>query len=123
MHAIDLGHLMPMLSETLLAVLTAFASYAVAKLCQWLKARRDGELGQILDKALAMGIAFATSRLTDWTQGRMSVDVKSELAADAANYVLVHVPEAVKALGLNGEHLTRMIEARLQVAQSESAQA
>lgn len=114
MNEIDFGTLVPMLSETLLAVLTALASFVVAKLCQWLKAKRDGELGVILDKALAMGIAFAMSRLTAWTQDRMSLDVKSELAADAANYVLVHVPEAVKALGLDGEHLKRMIEARLQ---------
>ena len=121
MTTIDLGALMPMFSELLLATLTALASYAIAKLCQWLKAKRDGELGAILDKALAMGIAFATSRLTDWTAGRMSVDVKSELAADAANYVLAHVPDAVKALGLDGDHLTRMIEARLQVAQSAAA--
>tara|TARA_R110000868_G_scaffold40543_4_gene139800 strand:- start:9794 stop:10180 length:387 start_codon:yes stop_codon:yes gene_type:complete len=121
MTMIDLGTLMPMLSEMLLAVLTALASFAVAKLCQWLKAKRDGELGAILDKALGMGIAFAMSRLTDWTAGRMSVDVKSELAADAANYALAHVPEAVKALGLDGEHLTRMIEARLQVAEAASA--
>lgn len=124
MTLIDLNQMMPMVTELLVAGLTALASYAVAKLCQWLKVQRDGELGQILDKALTMGIAFATSRLTGWTEGRMSVDVKSELAADAANYVLAHVPEAVKALGLEGEHLTRMIEARLQVAaQSESAKA
>tara|TARA_R110002074_G_scaffold393784_1_gene580648 strand:+ start:499 stop:864 length:366 start_codon:yes stop_codon:yes gene_type:complete len=121
MHDIDFGQLFPMFSETLLAVLTALASFAAAKLCQWLKAKRDGELGAILDKALAMGIAFAMSRLTDWTKGRMSLDVKSELAADAANYVLAHVPDAVKALRLDGEHLTRMIEARLQVAEDVSA--
>ncbi|MDO8423585.1 MAG: hypothetical protein Q7S99_15640 [Parvibaculum sp.] len=116
MYDIDFGPLAPMVSEILLAVLTALASFVVAKLCQWLKAKRDGELGAILDKALAMGIAFAMSRLTDWTQGRTSLEVKNELAADAANYVLVHVPDAVKALKLDGEHLTRMIEARLQVA-------
>lgn len=121
MHEVNFGQLMPMFSETLLAVLTALASYATAKLCQWLKAKRDGELGAILDKAFAMGIAFAMSRLTDLTQGRMSLEVKSQLAADAANYVLAHVPDAVKALGLNGEHLTRMIEARLQVAEGYAA--
>jgi hypothetical protein len=38
--------------------------------------------------------------------------------ADAANYALLHVPETVKALGLDGEHLTRMIEARLGLTDS-----
>ena len=121
MTTIDLAVLQPLVSEMLLAVLTAFASYAVAKICQWLKAKRDGELGQILDKALAMGIAFAMSRLEALGKERLTFDVKSELAADAANYVLVHVPDAVKALGLDGEHLRRMIEARLQVNDASNA--
>tara|TARA_R110000824_G_scaffold366730_2_gene555674 strand:- start:211101 stop:211469 length:369 start_codon:yes stop_codon:yes gene_type:complete len=121
MTTIDLAVLQPLVSEMLLAVLTAFASYAVAKICQWLKAKRDGELGQILDKALAMGIAFAMSRLDALGKDRLTIDVKSELAADAANYVLVHVPDAVKALGLDGEHLRRMIEARLQVNSAGNA--
>lgn len=121
MNTIDLSVLQPVVSELLLATLTALASLVATKLCQWLKAKRDGELGAILDKALSMGIAFAMSRLTDWSAGRMSVDVKSELAADAANYVLAHVPDAVKALGLDGDHLTRMVEARLQVADGAAA--
>jgi hypothetical protein len=116
MNMIDLSVLQPMVSELLLATLTGLASYAVAKLCQWLKAKRDGELGQILDKALAMGISFATSRLAAVEKDHLTFEIKNELVADAANYALVHVPDAVKALGLDGDHLQRMIEARLQAA-------
>lgn len=113
MHDIDFGALLPLVNELLLATLTALGSLAVAKICGWLKAKRDGELGVILDKALAMGIAFAAARLAALGGKKMTVETKSELVADAANYVLVQVPDAVKALGLSGEHLTRMIEARL----------
>lgn len=115
MHEIDFGALLPLVNELLMAGLTALGSLAVAKICGWLKAKRDGELGVILDKALAMGIAFAGARMTALGGKALTLDVKSEMVADAANYVLTQVPDAVRALGLTGEHLTRMIEARLQV--------
>jgi len=115
MHDIDFGTLVPLVNELLMAGLTALGSFAVAKICLWLKAKRDGELGVILDKALAMGISFAGARVATLKGKKLTLEVKSEMVADAANYVLVQVPDAVKALGLTGEHLTRMIEARLQV--------
>lgn len=115
MYEIDFGTLLPLMNELLIAALTALGSLAVAKVCGWLNAKRDGELGVILDKALAMGIAFAGSRIAGLNSKALTLDVKSEMVADAANYVLVQVPDAVKALGLTGEHLTRMIEARLHV--------
>lgn len=116
MHTIDFAVLQPLVVDLVLGVLTALASLVAAKACQFLKARRDGELGAILDKALGMGIAFATARLAALGDTHRTVAVKSELVADAANYALAHVPEAVKALGLDGEHLRRMIEARLHVS-------
>lgn len=121
MFAIDFSTVQPLVSEMTLAMLTALASYAVAKLCALLNAKRDGELGQILDKALAMGISFAMSRLDAVEKGHLTLDVKNELVADAANYTLVHVPGAVKALGLDGDHLRRMIEARLHVGDAGTA--
>jgi hypothetical protein len=62
-----------------------------------------------------MGIAFGMSKLTSLGEARVTVEVKSDLVADAANYVLAQVPEAVKALRLDGAHLARMIEARLKL--------
>jgi hypothetical protein len=117
MHTIDVAALMPLVNELVLAALTALASYAVAKLCALLKAKRDGELGQILDKALGMGIAFAGAKLKAAGEAHGTLSVKSEIVAEAANYAALHVPEAVKALGLDGPALTRMIEARLHVAE------
>lgn len=115
MSMIDFSAVEPLVNELLLGVLTALASFAAMRISGWLKARRDGELGQILEKALNMGIAFAMSRLTELEKAHRTVEVKSVLVADAVNYALVHVPDAVKALGLSGDHLQRMIEARLGV--------
>lgn len=116
MQIIDLAALQPLVNELVLGVLTALASFAVAKVVALLKVKRDGELGRILDKALGMGIAFAMSRIEAAEDKVRTVEVKSELVASAANYALAHVPEAVKALGLDGAALVRMVEARLQVA-------
>ncbi|MEN6541999.1 hypothetical protein [Parvibaculum sp.] len=117
MYAIDVAALQPLVNELVLATLTALASVVVARACAFLKAKRDGELGQILDKTLGMGIAFAMSKLKAAEDGHATVSVKSEVVAEAANYALLHVPQTVKALGLDGEHLGRMIEARLGVAE------
>ena len=115
MTTIDFSTIEPLVNELLLGVLTALASFAAMRISGWLKARRDSELGQIVEKALNMGISFAMSRLTDLEKAHRTVEVKNALVADAANYALVHVPDAVKALGLSGDHLQRMIEARLGV--------
>ncbi len=113
MHMIDVAALQPLVNDLVLGLLTALASIVAARLCALVKAKRDGELGQILDKTLGMGISFAMSRLKVLEDGHATVPVKSELVAEAANYAVLHVPETVKALGLDGEHLARMIEARL----------
>ncbi|HMM15369.1 MAG TPA: hypothetical protein PKA57_12145, partial [Parvibaculum sp.] len=83
MHMIDLAALQPLVNELALAVLTALASVIAAKACAFLKAKRDGELGQILDKALGMGIAFAMARLNAVGAERGAVAVRSELVASA----------------------------------------
>ncbi|KAB7741595.1 hypothetical protein F2P47_04110 [Parvibaculum sedimenti] len=116
MHMIDVAALQPLVNELVLAALTALASVVVARACALLKAKRDGELGQILDKTLGMGIAFAMSKLKAMEDANSTLAVRSEVVAEAANYAVLHVPQTVKALGLDGEHLARMIEARLGVA-------
>lgn len=115
MQIIDLAALQPLVNELVLGVLTALASFVAARVVALLKVRRDGELGRILDKALAMGIAFAMSRL-EAVEGRYrTVEVRSELVAAAANYALAQVPGTVKALGLDAAAIVRMVEARLGV--------
>jgi len=117
MHMIDVAALQPLVNELVLAALTALASFVVARACALLKAKRDGELGQILDKTLGMGIAFAMAKIKAVEEANSTIAVKNEVVAEAANYAVLHVPQTVKALGLDGEHLTRMIEARLGVAE------
>lgn len=116
MHMIDVAALSPLVNELVLGVLTALASFVVARACAFLKAKRDGELGTILDKTLAMGIAFAMTRLKALADERGEIAVRSELVAEASNYAIQHVPQTLKALGLTGDHLARMIEARLGVS-------
>jgi hypothetical protein len=116
MPTIDLTSLQPLINDFALGLLTALASFVTAKLCALLKARRDGELGQILDKALGMGIAYATASLKAVEAEHAAVSVKSDVVAAAANYALRHVPEAIASLGLDGAHLQHMVEARLGVS-------
>jgi hypothetical protein len=119
MHIIDLASIQPFVSDLAFGLLSALASFVTAKACALLKTKRDGELGVILDKALGMGIAYATAQLKPSDANAPTLTVKSELVASAANYALQHVPEAVASLGLDGAHLARMVEARLQVKSAE----
>jgi hypothetical protein len=120
MQTIDLTALQPLVNDLVLGLLTAIASFVAAKACDLLKARRDGELGVILDKALGMGIAYATAGLKAVEADHATLTVKSEIVAAAANYAVQHVPEAIAALGLDGAHLARMVEARLGVAANDA---
>jgi ABC-type Fe3+ transport system permease subunit len=75
MYAIDVAALQPLVNELVLAALTALASVVVARACALLKAKRDGELGQILDKTLGMGLAYAMSKLKALEDGNTEISV------------------------------------------------
>jgi hypothetical protein len=100
-------------------VLPSVAS-ALGVLLLWVVQRFGGSIGQqnadvvrgYLNDAMQYALGFAHSKLGP---GAISVDVKSPFIAEAVQFVLDHVPDAVKFFGLDQQSLAKLLAARLQV--------
>lgn len=108
---IDFGPLVqqvvwPLLSAAVLAV----GAWGVQKFSQWLGIKNNEALGKTVEDALRNGLAYAQSKAGDVP---LTVDVKNEIVATAANYAIKHVPDAMKKLGVGQDVLLEKLEARL----------
>ena len=66
-----------------------------------------------LNDAIDRGIGYATEQARRKSADFDHVEVRSAAAAEAANYVIQRVPDAVKRFGLGPVDIRRMVEARL----------
>lgn len=112
--------LAPFLHEFLLPVASALgmvlATWLAKKVADWLNIRRDDALIAKLEEALKNGLALAQARAQQKIDEKgLTVEVKSQLVADAANYAATHVPGALKALGVGPRELAEKLEARLEL--------
>ena len=112
--------LAPFLHEFLLPVASALgmvlATWLAKKVADWLNVRRDEAFIGKLEEAMKNGLALAQSRAEQQIRDKgLTIEVKSQLVADAANYAAAHVPGALKALGVGPRELTEKLEARLEL--------
>jgi hypothetical protein len=99
---------------TLSAVLLVGATWAVTWLAKKLKLSADSEVRTYLDAALGKAVAFGVGKVSDLSEGNWTqVKVKNEAVAVAANYALTKVPDALRYLKVDPDHLREMIEARV----------
>ena len=96
----------PLLSAALLAV----GAWGVQKLSTWLGIKNNEVLQNTVESALKNGLAYAQSKVGDVP---LTVDVKNEIVATAANYTLGHIPSVLKKLGIDEKTLAEKLEARL----------
>lgn len=107
--------------DTLLGYISAGASALLAVVIGFVCARLYAFLGinieakhrEALHSALMTGVNAGLARVSDLIGGK-AVDVKSSAVAEAVNYVLGAVPDAVKFFGLTEAKLTDMVTAKLQ---------
>lgn len=111
--AVDLR---PLLNEVVLPLGTAIAvwlaGWITTRLAGFLKISRDDRVRAYLEKALLLAIDYGRSRLDRGTP--ITVQVKSQIVADAANFAILHVPGALKHFGVDQDGLKRMLAARLE---------
>lgn len=110
--AIDLSPLVNELVSVLAMVLTTIAGLGVRALFKKLGLQEERELREALEIAAQRGISLAANRLAQESKRLDNVEVRNELVALAANYVVKSTPGAVKKFNLN-ERLQELIEARL----------
>lgn len=110
-HRIDFRPLMDQVVwPAIVAVATAIAGVLVRKLLGWLKLSEDRMVREYLEVALVNGLELARQRLGSVPLG---MTTKSQLVAEAANYVIGRVPDALKRFDIDEAALKRLVEARV----------
>lgn len=112
MSIINLAPILQPAIQTAALILTGVAAWAVNKLAGHFHLLQQATMQQAILKALDNGIAFAEASAEKSAAGA-SVDVKSALAATAADYVVSHFPAYIAKLGVTPESLAQTALAKL----------
>jgi len=112
--------LAPLAHEFLLPVASGLgmvlATWLAKKLADWLNVPRESAAIAKLEEAMKNGLALAQARAQKSIYAKgLTIEVKSQLVADAANYASKHVPGALKTLGVGPQDLREKLEARLEL--------
>lgn len=106
-----------------IAVLGTVGTWALVRLKSWLGIKENSQLATTLDAALQNSLAFAQSRLPNVVATvPLSIATKNEVIGVAATYALAHVPDTLKALGVDQALLRQKLEARLSINTTSAEQ-
>lgn len=104
----------PLVNEVIwpliVAIVTAIVGILARKALSWLNLSEDRMVREYLDVALVNGLELARQRLGSVALGATT---ESRLVAEASNYVIGRVPDALKRFGIDQDGLRRLIEARI----------
>jgi mono/diheme cytochrome c family protein len=113
--SIDLSPLVQPTVEVLAGIFLAVGIWAVKKLSTKLGLEADDKIRSYLLTAVENAVAFGKTKAVekfehaDWTK----VEVKDEILAHAASYVMTRVPDAVKQFKLSEQDIKDMVMAKL----------
>lgn len=111
--AIDLGPLALALAGFAFAALAGAGTWLAARAAAWLKLSQDSQVRGYLEVALGNGIAFARRQVEARLAAGIKVDVHNATVAEAAEYVIQRVPDALARFGITAEAVRDLIIARL----------
>lgn len=120
---IDLGPILEHVLNVLFAVLSAVAIWGVKKIGDAVGLENDDKIRQYLIGAVERGVEYGKTKAedalgdADWAK----VDVKSELVAHAAGYILSKVPDAIKKFGLTEEDIRDLVLSKLGASNEDTA--
>ena len=110
---IDLTPVLGIVIDLLAAVLMALGGWALTKLGRKFGLEADDQVRLYLGEALAGGIGWAKEQARKRGDDFARIEVRSRLVAEAGNYVIERVPDAVERFGLDPARIEKLIEARL----------
>ena len=112
MFEIDFSPLFDFGVQVLALILFVLVSWAVQKLIKKLGLSVDAEVRTYLDEAIWRGIGYARTRLAG-DKRKITLEVKDKVVADASNYVISKVPDALSHFKIDERALAEMVAARL----------
>lgn len=106
-----------------IAILGAVGTWALMKFRSWLGIKESSQLATTLDTALQNGLAYAQAQIPGVVANMpMTLTAKNEVVGLAARYALAHIPDTLKALGVDQALLRQKLEARLSINTTSAEQ-
>lgn len=112
---VNFGPLLELIKPVALAGLAAAGGYVLTRVLRLVGVQLDAGHRAAIEQGLERAIGYAANKVPDIVKVEPTLDVKSVLIAEAANYALEHIPDALSHFGITPERLNDMIEARLNV--------
>lgn len=109
-YQIDLRPLLDAVWPLIVAVVTAIVGILARKVLSWLNLSEDRMVREYLEVAIVNGLELARQKIGTVTPG---VTTRSQVVAEASNYVIARVPDALKRFDITDATLKRLVEARL----------
>lgn len=95
------------------ASVSAFAGYALNFVVKRYKLSIDDKTREYLLGAIGRAISLGEDAVKSRTSGLTQIEVRSQIVAEAATYVLSRVPDALKHFGITEDNLKGIITAKL----------
>ena len=95
------------------AILGVAGTWIAIRVAKLVGAKRDSEIRYYLESTILTGKDLAKKRVKERIDSGVSLNVKSEVVAEAARYVRDRVPDALKHFNISSESVADMVEARL----------
>ena len=122
-HVIELQQAIQYGITLVFAIISAVAVWFVGSILARVRKRFglqvDAEVRAYLDTAIVNAVRFAEGKAREWAHDIDDPEIKSEIVADAANYVTKNVPDALKHFGVTPDNLSDLIHARLQTTNNQ----
>lgn len=96
-----------------LLVLSALAGWALRRAMAWLRVDQEGKLARRLEDGMVVALGYARERALSQAAQLDAIDVRSQLVADAAAYLVPKMPQTLAALGIDDAGLAERLTARL----------
>lgn len=113
-HVIDFTPILQQLIQLLGLVLMGLATWAVKKASDYFGLKQDDSARALIETAVKNGVKYAEGKLSgEVSKLDPAVTVNSPFVAEAANYVIGHVPDALTRLGVTQQQLSEKILAQM----------
>ena len=109
---IEFGPLIDVVIEILASLVLIVGMLAVRALKKKFDIEVDEKMNARINEALERGVEFAKVKLKE-RGDRLGLSTKDAVVAEAANYVIAGVPNALTHFGLTPARIAEMVEARL----------
>lgn len=109
-YRIDLRPLLDAVWPLIVVVVTAIVSILARKVLSWLNLSEDKMVREYLEVALGNGLELARQRIG---ASPLTLTTKHQVIAEASDYVIARVPDALKRFDITEPALKRLVEARI----------